>query len=107
MTGDGERVYPGRTGLVGGAFRTHNTPMTFSGDRALKDGANDLVVKFESPVMGGVKLVKVYTLKRGAYAMNVDHQVVNTGTAPVSPQLYMQLVRDGNKLPGEASFYSP
>ena len=32
--------------------------------------------------------------------------MVNTGTAPVSPQLYMQLVRDGNKPPGESSFYS-
>ena len=31
---------------------------------------------------------------------------MNTGTAPVSPQLYLQLVRDGNKLPGESSFYS-
>ena len=26
--------------------------------------------------------------------------------APVAPQLYLQLVRDGNKLPGESSFYS-
>ena len=31
---------------------------------------------------------------------------MNTGTAPVAPQLYLQLVRDGNKLPGESSFYS-
>ena len=34
------------------------------------------------------------------------HEVVNTGTAPVAPQLYLQLVRDGSKLPGESSFYS-
>ena len=34
------------------------------------------------------------------------HEVINTGTAPVTPQLYLQLVRDGNKLPGESSFYS-
>jgi hypothetical protein len=32
--------------------------------------------------------------------------VINTGSAPVSPQLYLQLVRDGNKPPGESSFYS-
>ena len=36
----------------------------------------------------------------------MKHEVVNTGTAPVSPQLYLQLVRDGNKPPGESSFYS-
>jgi YidC/Oxa1 family membrane protein insertase len=100
------RVYVAQTGLIGGNFPTHKTVMTATGDRELKDGANELVVKFESPDMGGVKLVKTYTIKRGAYDMLVRHELVNTGTAPVSPQLYLQLVRDGNKLPGESSFYS-
>jgi YidC/Oxa1 family membrane protein insertase len=36
----------------------------------------------------------------------VRHDILNTGTAAISPQLYMQLVRDGNKPPGESSFYS-
>jgi YidC/Oxa1 family membrane protein insertase len=101
-----ERTYVAQTGLIGGAFPTHKTPMIFSGERALKDGFNELVVKFESPDVGGVKLVKTYTFQRGSYAMAVKHQVVNTGAAPVSPQLYLQLVRDGNKPPGESSFYS-
>ncbi len=100
------RVYVAQSGLIGGAFPTHKTPMTMSGDRALRDGANDMVVKFESADVGGVKLVKSYTLRRGAYDVAVTHEVVNTGSAPVAPQLYMQLVRDGNKLPGESSFYS-
>jgi YidC/Oxa1 family membrane protein insertase len=100
------RVYVAQTGLIGGAFPTHKTPMRFSGETALKDGADQLVVKFESADLGGVKLVKTYTLQRGAYAIGVKHEVVNTGTAPVSPQLYLQLVRDGNKPAGESSFYS-
>jgi YidC/Oxa1 family membrane protein insertase len=100
------RVYVAQSGLIGGAFPTHKTPMTVSGDRELKDGANALNVRFESADVGGVKLVKTYTLKRGAYDVAVKYDVVNTGSAPVSPQLYMQLVRDGNKLPGESSFYS-
>jgi YidC/Oxa1 family membrane protein insertase len=100
------RFYVAQTGLIGGAFPTHKSPMTFSGERTLKDGANELVVRFESPDLGGVKLVKTWTLKRGAYDMAVRHEIVNTGTAPVSPQLYLQLVRDGNKPPGESSFYS-
>ncbi len=100
------RVYVAQSGLIGGTFPTHKTPMTFSGDRTLRDGANDMVVKFESADVGGVKLVKSYTLRRGAYDVSVTHEVVNTGSAPVAPQLYMQLVRDGNKLPGESSFYS-
>ena len=101
-----DRVYTAQTGLIGGAFPNHKTPMSFSGERVLKDGANELVLKFQSPDLGGVRLIETYTLARGSYAVRVKHEVVNTGTAPVSPQLYLQLVRDGNKPPGESSFYS-
>jgi YidC/Oxa1 family membrane protein insertase len=103
-----ERVYTAQTGLVGGAnLPTHKTVMTLApGARKLADGVDELVVKFESPESGGVKLVKTYTLKRGAYDVAVKHDIVNTGAAAVSPQLYLQLVRDGNKLAGESSFYS-
>ena len=101
-----QRVYVAQTGLIGGSFPTHKTPMRFSGDRALKDGQDSLSVRFESDDLGGVKLVKTWTLKRGSYAIGVRHEVVNTGTTAVQPQLYMQLVRDGNKPAGESSFYS-
>ncbi len=102
-----ERVYVAQTGLIGGTFPTHKTPMTVvPGARELKDGANELQVRFESADVGGVKLVKTYTLKRGAYDIGVSHEVVNTGAAAVTPQLYFQLVRDGNPPPGESSFYS-
>ena len=105
-----DRVYVAQSGLIGGAagavFPTHKTPMTVTGARDLKDGENELVVTFTSPEIGGTKLVKTYTLRRGAYDMAVTHTVSNVGTAPVSPQLYLQLVRDGNKPAGESSFYS-
>ncbi|SFB83221.1 protein translocase subunit yidC [Polaromonas sp. OV174] len=105
------RVYVAQSGLVagstGGAFPTHKTLMTLlPGERVLKDGQNELQVKFESADIGGVKLLKTYTIKRGAYDLAVRHEVINTGSAPVAPQLYLQLVRDGNKPPGESSFYS-
>ncbi|HMA08524.1 MAG TPA: membrane protein insertase YidC [Ramlibacter sp.] len=100
------RQYVAESGLIGGDFPNHKTVMTFSGDRALKDGANDLVLKFESPEKNGVKLVKTYTLHRGAYDIAVRHEVVNTGAAAVAPQLYLQIVRDGKDLPGTSSFYS-
>ena len=105
-----ERIYMAQTGLIGGtdaaAFPTHKTIMTaIPGERTLGEGRDDLVVQFESPEQGGLKLLKTYTLKRGAYAVEVKHEVVNVGTAPVNPQLYLQLVRDGNKPPGESSFY--
>jgi YidC/Oxa1 family membrane protein insertase len=102
-----QRVYVAQTGLVGGSFPTHKTAMTaVPGPRELKDGEDSISIRFESPEQGGVKLAKTWTIKRGAYDIEVKHEVVNTGTAAVSPQLYLQLVRDGNKPPGESSFYS-
>ena len=100
------RVYQAQSGLIGGPFPTHKTPMKFSGERALADGANELVLRFESPEQGGVRLIKTYTLKRGAYVIDVRHEVVNQSGQAINPQLYVQLVRDGNKPPGESSFYS-
>ncbi|RYF70104.1 MAG: YidC/Oxa1 family membrane protein insertase, partial [Comamonadaceae bacterium] len=102
-----QRVYLAQSGLIGGNFPTHKTPMTVvPGSRTLGDGENELSIRFESADLGGVKLVKTWTVKRSAYDIAVKHEVVNTGTAPVSPKLYLQLVRDGNKPPGESSFYS-
>ncbi|GKS76395.1 membrane protein insertase YidC [Acidovorax sp. SUPP950] len=101
------RVYVAQTGLIGGAYPTHKTAMSVvAGNRELQDGQNEISVRFESADLGGVKLAKTWTVKRGAYDVAVKHEIVNTGTAPVSPQLYLQLVRDGNKPPGESSFYS-
>ncbi len=99
------RVYLAQTGLIGGPFASHKTPMKFMGERELKAGQNELVLTFESADTGGLKLVKTYTLTRGSYAIKVSHKVINTGAVPASPQLYVQLVRDGNKPEGESAFY--
>ena len=101
-----ERVYVAQTGLIGGQLPTHKSPMRFAGERQLKDGQNALTLRFESDEINGVKLVKTWTLQRGSYAIAVKHEVINKGAAAVSPQLYMQLVRDGNKPAGESAFYS-
>ncbi len=106
-----DRVYTAQTGLIssiaGVSLPTHKTPMTVRpGVRKLKEGTHQLTLTFESAPQNGVKMVKTYTIRRGAYNMDVQHDIVNTGTQEVTPQLYFQLVRDGNKLAGESSFYS-
>lgn len=97
---DPARSYKAQSGLVGTKgeqLPTHNTPMTVvTGDRELKDGSDLLVVKLESAEVGGVKLVKTFTFKRGDYVIDVRHEIVNVGSVPVTPQLYVQLVRDGH-----------
>lgn len=107
LTQAGERIYVAQTGLIGGSFPTHKTPMTLvSGDTTLAEGRDELQVRFESAEVGGVKLVKTYTVRRGRYDIGVKHEVQNVGGQPVSPQLYLQLVRDGSKLSSETPFYS-
>ncbi len=106
-----QRVYLAQTGLItnqaGVALPNHlSTLQLISSDTVLKDGQTELQVRFETPQgAGGVKLTKTYTLKRGDYTIGVKHEVANDTAAAVEPQLYLQLVRDGNPPPGESAFY--
>jgi YidC/Oxa1 family membrane protein insertase len=105
-----KRLYVAQTGLVppagGAGLPNHLTAMAAApGERTLKDGANELQLRLESAELGGVKLVKTYTFRRGDYVVGVRHEVVNTSGAAVNPRLYLQLVRDGNPPEGESSFY--
>ncbi|HEX5806827.1 MAG TPA: membrane protein insertase YidC [Macromonas sp.] len=101
------RTYVAQSGLVGGALPTHKTPMRLvSSERELAEGQDALSVRFESVPVNGVVLVKTYTFKRGAYDAEVRHEVVNQGTEAVTPQLYLQLVRDGDESASKTPFYS-
>ena len=104
------RLYLAESGLVppagGAGLPNHHTPMhVLDGERTLQPNQADVKVVFESDPVGGVKLVKTYTFRRGDYAIDVSHQIVNTSDAAVTPRLYLQLVRDGNAPPGESSMY--
>ncbi len=111
LTQTADHTYVAQTGLIGApgaaALPTHKTPMTLvPGPRELADGVDTLTVRFESPEVSGVKLAKTYTIRRGAYVLDVAHEVINASAAPVSPQLYLQLVRDGSTTANETPFYS-
>ncbi len=104
------RLYKAQTGLIaaqgGASLPNHLTVFTLlPGDRTLKEGQDSLSVSLESPEIGGVKLRKTYTFQRGSYVVAVKHEVVNDSSAPVTPQVYFQFLRDGNAPEGESSFY--
>ncbi len=103
-----DRLYMAQTGLIGAGaqYPNHKTVMAVSGTRVLPDGADALAIRFESPLLDGIRLVKTYTLKRSLYDIDVKHEIINNGAQVASPQLYLQLIRDGNKPPGESAFYS-
>jgi len=107
---DAQRLYLAQTGLIaaqpGLELPNHLTPMTVQpGPRTLAAGAQTLQLRFEGRSAAGVRLAKTYTLERGSYTIGVRHEVFNEGSAPVSPQLYLQLARDGQPPAGESSFY--
>ena len=103
------RQYLAQTGLINPAPGAALLPRHLSafsvlpGERSLKDGANELVVRFESPEIGGAKLVKTYTFRRGDYTIGVQHELTNVSGAPMTPQLYLQLLRDGTPPEGQST----
>ena len=109
MDSSKERVYLAQTGLVGGpagvSWPTHKSPMRLTSPSSFKDGEDSLVLRFESEPLGGIKLIKTYTVNKNSYVLAVQHEIQNLSGETVSPQIYVQLVRDGNKPEGESSFY--
>ncbi len=102
---DPNHTYLGQTGLIGGPFPNHKSVFVAKPGPRTLDGNNELQLVLESE-QNGVKLVKTFTFKRGDYEIGLKHEVINNSDAPVSPSLYLQLVRDGNKPEGTSKFYS-
>ena len=103
-----ERLYLAQAGLIsnqGQGLPNHTTPMkAVAGPRELAAGQDSLALRFEGE-SGGVKLSTTYGFRRGSYVVAVKQEVANAGPAPVTPLLYLQLVRDGNPPKGESSMY--
>ncbi len=99
------RTYVGQSGLIGGKFPNHRTLFAArDGARAL--GTGDTLTLVLDAEQDGVKLTKTFTFRRGQYEIGLRHEVANGSGAPISPSVYVQLVRDGSKLEGDSAFYS-
>ncbi|MEI7570805.1 MAG: membrane protein insertase YidC [Alcaligenaceae bacterium] len=95
-------VQSGLTGAPAGAmFPTHLAPFVLETDARELTGES-LVIKFSS-TSGDVKLTKTFTLKRGQYAIDVQHQIDNLSAQPVSPSVYLQITRDGHDPAGTST----
>jgi len=104
-----KKTYLAQTGLIGqsaaGVLPNHTTGYTARpGARTLDaNGQVQLVLEAEQ---GGVKLTKTFTFKKGDYVIGVQHDVTNTGAAPVQPSLYLQITHDDHPPEGDPHFYS-
>ncbi|MEP6607599.1 MAG: membrane protein insertase YidC [Burkholderiaceae bacterium] len=99
------RVYVAQSGIIGGDFPNHRTPFKFvDGPTQLRSDQDQLDLRFVAE-SGGVRVSKIFTFHRGRYDVEVSHQIVNVSDKLVSPTIYLQLMRDGNKPDGESSLY--
>ena len=97
----GERhIYLAQSGLIGDGLPNHKSEwkLATAGDRALKDGEQQLEVRLEARAGNGVKLVKTYVFHRGSYQIDVRHEGASAGT-----HAYYQLTRDGKPAEGQDS----
>lgn len=101
-----DHTYLARTGVTGGNFPNHNDVYTLAAGNpsALAAGQDSMKLSFESQEKGGVKVVKTYTFTRGSYVIGVDTKIDNVGTVPVTPTVYMEIVRDST--PVETPLFS-
>ena len=104
-TQDG-KVYVSRSGLTPETLGlNHKTAFTPSGsDAVMQDGQNDVNLTL-SAQSNGVTFKKTYSLKRGSYLVDVNHEVDNTGSVAIEPKLYLDLTRDGTQT-DNSFFYS-
>jgi YidC/Oxa1 family membrane protein insertase len=101
-------LFIAETGLIGAANQTfvnQSTPFTvLEGARDLA-GTDQVQLKL-SAENGGLKVIKTITLKKGSYEVLVSHDVTNISLDSLTPQLFLQLTRDGSAPAGSSQFYS-
>ena len=91
-------IYIVQSGLVG-APGISNLPTYASNFKLASDSlemkGDTLKVSFVAEA-NGVTLTKSFTFHRGSYAIHVDHVIDNKTTADISPELFLQITRDGH-----------
>jgi len=104
------RVYMAQTGLIGSEtnlnFPNHKTAMQMTKWTQSEKKEEDQVLEFSTETQSGIKLIKTIKLSPDQYFVDIKHTVVNQSKEKISPKLYVQIIRDGNKPEGESSFYS-
>jgi len=105
-----QRVYIAQSGLIGGlgnvSFPNHKSKMTMTKYQQSEDLKGNQIIEFATDGDNGLKLVKTFLLSEDQYYVDIKHTVINEAKETLSPKLYVQIIRDGNKPEGESSFYS-
>jgi YidC/Oxa1 family membrane protein insertase len=99
----GDRTYYAQSGLIGSGLPNHTTIYRSSqSSYSLAEGQDELVVPLAAEGTDGLQVTQRYVFKRGSYVIQVGYDIRNSGTQPVVPHAYFQLMRDGNAPPGDS-----
>ena len=93
---DAERVFIQESGLTGSdSLPTHHSVYAADADTLqLADGAETLVVPLRWTAPSGVTVEKRIILKRGDYAITIEHEILNNSSEQLRAHLYEQLKRN-------------
>ena len=97
----GGRTYVAESGLIGEGLPNHNSIFnTDDSEYSLLSGEESLNITLFSDSESAF-VEKTYTFYRGSYAIDVDYKITNKTSAPISPNAYFQLLRDGGGAEGD------
>jgi len=99
-----ERTFVAQAGLVGEGMPNHRTVyQPLPGPRSFAPGENTLELKLQATDARGDKVTQVLTFHRGTYVIDVAFDVTNSGSAPITPEAYFQLMRDSKQAVAQSS----
>ncbi|WP_137936493.1 membrane protein insertase YidC [Chitinivorax sp. B] len=100
-----DRTYIAQTGLFADGMPNLPGPRTLfklpGNEVKLPQGQDSVTVRLEAPELGGLKIAKLLTFKRGSYVIDVDYEITNGSTMPVTMSSYYRLLRDGQAPVGD------
>jgi YidC/Oxa1 family membrane protein insertase len=93
-----ERTFVAQAGLIGAGLPNHQTVYeALPGTRDLAAGSDRVDLRLATTTPTGDKVVQVLTFHRGSYVIDLAFDVTNSGTAPITPEAYFQLMRDSKQ----------
>ncbi|MFO1362750.1 MAG: membrane protein insertase YidC [Burkholderiales bacterium] len=88
--------YTVQSGLIGANLPNHRTLFTPEAQvYKLEDGKDKVEVRLRATTPEGVDVVKSLTFHRGSYVVDIAQEVENKSAAPIAPQGYFHVTRDG------------
>ncbi len=95
-------TYVAQSGLIGADLPNHKTVFTSATtEYELKDGQDQLEVRL-SWMNNGVLVDKVYVFHRNSYVIDVNYEIKNNSTNPMTPSVYYQILHDNQSNQGSA-----